>query len=116
MKISLKKRLVLGVLPDRLLQVRGPADGHACYLSFDDGPHPEHTPRLLERTVSEQYALGSHLYNHRGFVALPFAKQITEIHCIEELLSAFDQRSLRRLLPAWREQGRVFRALRTDAG
>ncbi len=125
MKISLKKRLVLGVLPDRLLQVRGPADGHACYLSFDDGPHPEHTPRLLdllaahdarasffvvgklaegqprllERIVAEGHTLGNHSYNHRGFAALSLAEQVAEIRRTDELLSEFDRRPLHRVRP-----------------
>ena len=30
------------------LITRGPEDGKAIYLTFDDGPHPRHTPQILE--------------------------------------------------------------------
>ncbi|WP_297921899.1 polysaccharide deacetylase family protein [Metallibacterium sp.] len=125
MTMSLKKKLLLGVLPDRVLQTRGPRRGNACYLSFDDGPHPEHTPRLLdllaahgvhasffvvgklaeaqphlvERIVVEGHTLGNHSYNHRGFVSLSLAEQVAEIRRADELLSAFDQRPLHRVRP-----------------
>lgn len=36
-------------LPRRLLLARGPAVSRAVCLTFDDGPHPEHTPPLLDR-------------------------------------------------------------------
>ena len=36
-------------LPRRLFLTRGPTAGESVCLTFDDGPHPEHTPRLLDR-------------------------------------------------------------------
>jgi peptidoglycan/xylan/chitin deacetylase (PgdA/CDA1 family) len=36
-------------LPRRLFMVSGPKDSRAVTLTFDDGPHPEHTPLLLDR-------------------------------------------------------------------
>lgn len=47
------RQAVRGVLdtltpPSRFLQ-RGPANRLDVALTFDDGPHPEHTPRLLDR-------------------------------------------------------------------
>jgi peptidoglycan/xylan/chitin deacetylase (PgdA/CDA1 family) len=83
-------RQALAFLPRRLLLVRGPARGNAVCLTFDDGPHPEHTPRLLDalkaeevpatffvigraaerypelvrRMVAEGHAVGHHSYNH----------------------------------------------------
>jgi peptidoglycan/xylan/chitin deacetylase (PgdA/CDA1 family) len=36
------------VLPRRLFLVRGTGKGGGVFLTFDDGPHPEHTPRLLD--------------------------------------------------------------------
>lgn len=42
-------RWALGtVLPRRRFLVRGPRSSQAICLTFDDGPHPEHTPRLLD--------------------------------------------------------------------
>lgn len=42
------KQLLTRFLPRRLLLTHGPAHSGAVCLTFDDGPHPEHTPRLLE--------------------------------------------------------------------
>jgi peptidoglycan/xylan/chitin deacetylase (PgdA/CDA1 family) len=78
-------------LPRRLLLVAGPHRSRTVCLSFDDGPHPEHTPRLLdvldehrvpatffvigqnaerypkliERIAAEGHDLGNHSYFHR---------------------------------------------------
>lgn len=44
------------VLPRRLLMTRGPASGSACRiaLTFDDGPHPKHTPLLLDYLAASE--------------------------------------------------------------
>src|SRR5262249_46979721 len=42
------KRTLARFLPRRRLLVHGPAASRAVCLTFDDGPHPEHTPRLLD--------------------------------------------------------------------
>jgi peptidoglycan-N-acetylglucosamine deacetylase len=83
-------------LPRRILLVRGPARGEGgsardVALTFDDGPHPEHTPRLLDmlsrleikatfflvgaeagkhrrlvaRIAADAHDLGNHTYSHR---------------------------------------------------
>ena len=39
---------VLRWMPNAWLTTAGPADGRAIYLTFDDGPHPEHTAPLLD--------------------------------------------------------------------
>jgi peptidoglycan/xylan/chitin deacetylase (PgdA/CDA1 family) len=90
MKFKPNKQQLLSLLPDAVVLTRGPRDGDALYLSFDDGPHPEHTPRLLDllsendakasffligkqvekhpalaaRIVAEGHALGNHSYTH----------------------------------------------------
>jgi peptidoglycan/xylan/chitin deacetylase (PgdA/CDA1 family) len=77
-------------LPRRLFLVRGPARSNSVCLTFDDGPHPEHTPRVLDvlkeqgvtatffvigeraerngevvrRIVDEGHALGHHSFTH----------------------------------------------------
>ena len=84
------RRALATTLPRRLLLVGGPARCGSVCLTFDDGPHPEHTPRLLdllaehripatffvigerarkhpeliERIVDEGHALGNHSYSH----------------------------------------------------
>jgi peptidoglycan-N-acetylglucosamine deacetylase len=45
---ELAKRVLAGVVPAGALVVRGDRHGQAVHLTFDDGPHPEHTPRLLD--------------------------------------------------------------------
>jgi peptidoglycan/xylan/chitin deacetylase (PgdA/CDA1 family) len=78
------------VLPRQLYLLRGPRDSRAVCLTFDDGPHPEHTPRLLDalgragvpatffvvgqeaerypdlvrRMVAEGHVVGHHTFTH----------------------------------------------------
>jgi peptidoglycan/xylan/chitin deacetylase (PgdA/CDA1 family) len=39
--------VMAAALPRRLLFARAPTRSHSICLTFDDGPHPEYTPRLL---------------------------------------------------------------------
>jgi peptidoglycan/xylan/chitin deacetylase (PgdA/CDA1 family) len=48
------RKVLATVAPSWLFVVRGPEQG-AVYLTFDDGPHPEHTPALLD-VLKEQGA------------------------------------------------------------
>ena len=113
-----KKSDVLGLLPDRLVRVRGPARESTLYLSFDDGPHPEHTPALLdlldrydvqasfflvgmhverhpsvvERIVAGGHLLGNHSWSHSRFGELDIETQIEEIDRCDRVLAGFDGR------------------------
>jgi peptidoglycan/xylan/chitin deacetylase (PgdA/CDA1 family) len=77
-------------VPSSLLLVKGNDSGAAVHLTFDDGPHPEHTPKLLDtlqhygvhatffvigeqarhhpgivkRIVADGHTLGHHSYHH----------------------------------------------------
>src|SRR5258708_3225653 len=42
------KTFLAGMLPPRFLFMRGPSWGRSLALTFDDGPHPERTPRVLD--------------------------------------------------------------------
>jgi peptidoglycan/xylan/chitin deacetylase (PgdA/CDA1 family) len=42
------RRTLTALLPSKLFLVRGAARTRSVCLTFDDGPHPEHTPRLLD--------------------------------------------------------------------
>jgi glycosyltransferase involved in cell wall biosynthesis/peptidoglycan/xylan/chitin deacetylase (PgdA/CDA1 family) len=42
------KAALATLLPRRLFLTQGPAHSGAVCLTFDDGPHPQHTPRLLD--------------------------------------------------------------------
>ncbi|MBI5761252.1 MAG: polysaccharide deacetylase family protein [Planctomycetales bacterium] len=85
------KTILATVLPSRRFVVRGKSSRPVIHLTFDDGPHPEHTPRLLDalqehnvratffvvgihaashpdlvrRIVAEGHAIGNHSYFHR---------------------------------------------------
>jgi peptidoglycan-N-acetylglucosamine deacetylase len=87
---QLVKRGMTTLLPRGAFMTSGPADSRAVALTFDDGPHPEHTPRLLdvmatldvrgtffllgrnveahptivERIVHEGHTIGHHSYHH----------------------------------------------------
>jgi glycosyltransferase involved in cell wall biosynthesis/peptidoglycan/xylan/chitin deacetylase (PgdA/CDA1 family) len=87
---QLARRGLAFLLPRKLLMVRGSQSIRSICLTFDDGPHPDHTPRLLDflshegisatffvvgreaekhpelvrRMAAEGHAVGSHSYSH----------------------------------------------------
>jgi peptidoglycan/xylan/chitin deacetylase (PgdA/CDA1 family) len=87
---QLVKGAMTRVVPSALFRVRESAGERGVYLTFDDGPHPEHTPKLLDamaavgargtffvrgdhaaehpdivrRIVDEGHALGHHSFSH----------------------------------------------------
>lgn len=111
-----KKLQVLQWLPTRWVLTRGSRRRRVLYLTFDDGPHPEHTPVLLDllakhrvratfyligqqverhaelvrRIVSEGHGLGNHSWSHPHFDRLSLAEQRREIEHTERLLARFD--------------------------
>jgi peptidoglycan/xylan/chitin deacetylase (PgdA/CDA1 family) len=120
-----KKQQWLSLFPDALVQTKGPRRDHACYLTFDDGPDPTHTPplldllakhgvkasfflvgqkverhpKLVERIVAEGHMLGNHSYSHWSFKRMTTGKKLSEIHSTDALLSAFDGRLQHRMRP-----------------
>lgn len=125
MSIRPSKQQLFGWLPERWVQTRGARDGGALYLSFDDGPHPEYTPQLLdllarhdarasffvvgqcaeahpaivERIVQEGHRLGNHSWSHNGFGRLSLRGQLEEIERTDVLLQGFDQHAQHRFRP-----------------
>lgn len=117
------KMQLLGFLPDSLVLTRGARQGPTRYLSFDDGPDPVHTPRLLDllakhgirasffvigdkvkkhpelvkRIVAEGHMLGNHSYTHWSFKRMSLRKMLDEIDQTDQLLSAFDDRPRHRM-------------------
>lgn len=111
-----KKLQVLRWLPSELLLTTGSSLQGALYLTFDDGPQPGHTPRILdvlaendarasffllgqqvehhpdivERIVAGGHLLGNHSYNHPSFTRIPWAEQLAQIERTDRLLMAFD--------------------------
>lgn len=125
MNLMPSKQRVFHLLPDAITQTCGPRQGNARYLSFDDGPHPEYTPRLLdllarhgarasffvvgrhaecqpaivERIVREGHLLGNHSWNHLHFAQLPLGEQLVELERTDALLHRFDGRARHRVRP-----------------
>lgn len=118
-----KKHQLLGLLPDALVQTHGPRDGACRYLSFDDGPHPEHTPRLLDlldrhrvrasffvvgrhvekapdiarRIVSAGHLLGNHSHTHDRFGQMNLEEQVQDMAQADRVLQELDGRLRHRI-------------------
>jgi glycosyltransferase involved in cell wall biosynthesis/peptidoglycan/xylan/chitin deacetylase (PgdA/CDA1 family) len=110
---QLVRRLLAATLPRRLLLVRGPVSSQSLCLTFDDGPHPEHTPRLLDvlreqgvratffvigkqaeahpdlvrRMAAEGHLVGHHSFSHSEPGRTPAAQLIAEVHQTRDLLA-----------------------------
>ncbi len=130
------KHALTATLPARLLLVRGrrprrsdqaaasPADCVRISLTFDDGPHPEHTPRvldrlaaagatgtffvvgekvmrhpqLLKRLVSEGHEVGNHTFSHGDpdqTTADEFLNEARETRELVGCLTGYDVRLVR---------------------
>ncbi len=109
------KHVLLATLPR--YAIVADAGGSVC-LTFDDGPHPEHTPRLLdvlaeegvpatffvigeraekhpkilERIVAEGHALGTHSYHHCAPELVSAARLVEETRRCNLLLMAITGR------------------------
>jgi peptidoglycan-N-acetylglucosamine deacetylase len=95
------------------IRVRGPKEGARLYLTFDDGPHPAHTPalldllaehgahatffavgrdaqrhpELLQRILAEGHTLGNHSMTHAQLPRLAPPAQLEEITLADKVLS-----------------------------
>lgn len=113
-----RKMRLLALLPRRWLMTHAARRRRTLYLTFDDGPHPEHTPPLLDllaehgikasfflvgsrvedfpllarRIVDEGHLLGNHSYSHPQFDRLSLSAQWAEAERSDEILAAFDGR------------------------
>ncbi|MET0256496.1 MAG: polysaccharide deacetylase family protein [Luteibacter sp.] len=119
-----KKHELLALLPETLVITRT-RDARTRYLSFDDGPEPRHTPRLLDtlakhgvkasfflvgekieqhpeivqRIVAEGHMIGNHSYSHWSFRNMDLTKQLDEVYRTDALLRQFDDRPHHRMRP-----------------
>src|SRR5690606_35220120 len=101
-------------LPRRRFIVRGPRSAQQVALTFDEGPHPEHTPRLLdelarhdikatffvvgreaerhpgivERAAREGHAIGHHSWTHSEPSETPAPRLLDEVRRSIELLQS----------------------------
>lgn len=104
---------VLRWIPNGLLTTVGSTVDRSLYLTFDDGPHPEHTgplldllaahgakasffligqqverhPELVRRIVEEGHTVGNHSYSHPRFETLSLDQQFAEIDRTDALLA-----------------------------
>lgn len=116
-----RKTRLLGLLPSRLVTTRARGHGHGkvLYLTFDDGPDPEHTPAVLDllrqhgasatfflvgelvdrhpgvvrRIVDEGHQLGNHSWSHPSMPEIPIEAQMEEIARTDARLEAYDGRA-----------------------
>lgn len=110
-------------LAPELLQFRLPRGGASFALTFDDGPHPAHTPRILEllgrsrvratfflqgelcerhpdlvrRVIAEGHRVGSHGWDHRSARRLDAAEALLQATRCHELLCQLAGQPLPRL-------------------
>ena len=112
-----KRTRLLRCLPDAVVLTAMPsAAGRELYLTFDDGPDPQHTPPLLDllqrhgvratffligskaeahpqlvrRMLAEGHRLGNHSWSHPDFNRLSLAGKMAEIDRTDRVLEAFD--------------------------
>lgn len=107
-----RKLRLLRWLPRQLIISGASAADGSLYLTFDDGPHPEHTaplldvlgrhaaqatffligeqarrqPELVRRIAAEGHAIGNHSNTHPEFRALDLATQLAEFDGAERTL------------------------------
>jgi peptidoglycan/xylan/chitin deacetylase (PgdA/CDA1 family) len=101
------------LLPRELYLVRGPAAGGRVCLTFDDGPHPDHTPRLLDvlreyevpatffvigreaerypdlvrRIAAEGHLIGQHTFSHAEPSRTSAAALLEDVRRADEVLA-----------------------------
>lgn len=99
------KALMMSVLPRNRILGRGPLSSNAIALTFDDGPHPDYTPcvldelerlkihatffvvgqaaerhpEIMKRMVAEGHTIGCHTYSHSEPSATSAAKLQDEV-------------------------------------
>jgi peptidoglycan-N-acetylglucosamine deacetylase len=109
---------IASALSGNIVRTRGNSAGGAVYLTFDDGPHPEHTARLLDllakfdakgsffmvgktvaqapdlvrRMLAEGHTIGNHSMTHPKMRTLGAAAQRREIEAADAVLERQDGR------------------------
>jgi peptidoglycan/xylan/chitin deacetylase (PgdA/CDA1 family) len=121
------KAALSALLPRRFFTVSGARGSRRVWLTFDDGPHPEHTPRLLDvlrdagvpatffvigrgatahpeivrRMKAEGHAVGNHTFNHVDAAAMATASFIEEVRRADRVLEAILGHEPRLFRPPW---------------
>jgi len=110
---ELLHRAIAAVAPRRRFLMSGPAGCRSVCLTFDDGPDPEHTPRLLDalgehgvaatffvvgrrarrhpgivrRIVAEGHAVGNHTFTHPAMGRITTRRLLAEVRHTGGLLA-----------------------------
>jgi peptidoglycan/xylan/chitin deacetylase (PgdA/CDA1 family) len=119
------------VLPKRLFVTRGLRRSNSVFLTFDDGPHPEHTPRVLDalaeidakatffvigreaekhpdlvkRIASEGHSIGDHTWTHSDVRTLSASAFRDELKRSTELLAELTGKPVRLFRPPFGKIG-----------
>ena len=119
------KSALSAMLPPHLLLTQGPRDASGIALTFDDGPHPKHTPPLLDalqvhgihatffvvgreaewypeivrRIVADGHEIGGHTYTHSDPARTSARKLRDELRRSRDLLEGITGRPLRLFRP-----------------
>ncbi len=107
------RRAMSAVLPRRMFFTGGPAGDGSAAITFDDGPHPEHTPRVLDvlarrgvkatffligrlaqrcpelvrRIAEEGHTIGNHSFEHSDPEQTTARALLDEVRQTDELLA-----------------------------
>jgi peptidoglycan-N-acetylglucosamine deacetylase len=113
---SMDRISIYSMLPRVYRRITSAPGSRAVYLTFDDGPDPEVTPRVLDlleryqargtfflvgerasryRDVVKQiltrgHAVGNHSFSHGGFERLSLGRQLDEVQRTEDLLAELE--------------------------
>lgn len=114
--MSLKSRIIQRLFPNDKIYTKRKSGEKCLYLTFDDGPTPKVTPRVLEllsrhetkatfffigkrmarnpdivrEAMGAGHVVGNHSYNHKGFKYMPTQDQLDEIIQTNELMTQFE--------------------------
>jgi peptidoglycan/xylan/chitin deacetylase (PgdA/CDA1 family) len=118
---------VAAAAPRRWFLRGGPVGCRSVCLTFDDGPHPEHTPRLLDalrehravatffvvgrearrypdlvrRIAAEGHELGGHTFSHAAAESVSVRRLLGEVRRTGKLLAAILGRETRLFRPPY---------------
>jgi peptidoglycan-N-acetylglucosamine deacetylase len=121
-KLSIRR-----IVPARFVAWSGPPVGNKIAFTFDDGPHPEYTPRVLKvlgemgvrgtffvlgsqveqypRIVEEMIAagheLGNHTYSHANLGRISWQRGCAELQSADQVLREADPRYRGLFRPPW---------------
>jgi peptidoglycan-N-acetylglucosamine deacetylase len=121
------KMSVRRIIPCSYVAWAGPSDRNQLALTFDDGPHPKYTPRILEalgeagvpatffvlgsqverhpeivaKMIEGGHELGNHTYSHANLGNISWRRGCEELRATDRLLRQQDPRFQGLFRPPW---------------